>query len=227
LTNPVRIGDAVLYLGDCLDILPTLGKVDAVITDPPYGIKRDGKPRSTSSHGGHKGYKFKGWDVERPCKSVFRHMDNAGAVKIIWGGNYFAEMFPCTSKWLFWDKGQRIDQADGELAWTSMDGALRVFTLNRAAIAQDGAVHPTQKPVALMKWCIEQAGNPQSILDPFMGSGSTGVAAVALGRKFVGIERDPEYFDIACRRIEQAYKQRPLFEAEPAKAPEQLGLESA
>ena len=178
-------GSATLYLGDCRDILPTLGKVDAVITDPPYGIKRDGKPKSTSSHGGH-----------------------------VWGGNYFADLLPATSKWLFWDKGQRIDQADGELAWTSMEGAMRVYLLNRAAIAQDGAVHPTQKPVKLMAWCIEQAGNPKTILDPFMGSGTTGVAALQLGRSFIGIEKEQKYFDIACRRIEQAASQGQLFEPE-------------
>jgi DNA modification methylase len=208
----VEIGDATLYLGDCMDILPTLDKVDAVITDPPYGIKRDGKPKSTSSHGGHKGYEFLGWDQGRPSKDFFDCIIDKSDLQIVWGGNYFADFLPATSKWLFWDKGQRIDQADGELAWTSMDGAMRVFLLNRAAIASDGAVHPTQKPVRLMSWCIQQAGNPDTILDPFMGSGTTGVAAVQMGRKFIGIEREPKYFDIACQRIEQAYAQQSLFD---------------
>ena len=113
--------------------------------------------------------------------------------------------------WLFWDKGQRISQSDGELAFTNMQKALRVFTLNRASIAQDGAVHPTQKPLALMKWCIEQAGNPETILDPFMGSGTTGVAAVQMGRKFIGIEREQKYFDIACKRIEDAQRVSDMF----------------
>jgi site-specific DNA-methyltransferase (adenine-specific) len=209
--NKVEIGNATLYLGDCMDILPTLDKVDAVITDPPYGIKRDGKPQSTSSHGGHKGYKFLGWDSGRPSHEVFSKILVAGKVHVIWGGNYFADLLPPTSKWLFWDKGQRIDQADGELAWTSMDGAMRVFLLNRAAIATDGAVHPTQKPVRLMSWCIGQAGNPQTILDPFMGSGTTGVAAVQMGRKFIGIEREPKYFEIACKRIEDAQRVSDMF----------------
>lgn len=140
----------------------------------------------------------------------------AASVQIIWGGNYFADLLPATAKWLFWDKGQRIDQADGELAWTSLDGAMRVHLLNRAAIAQDGAVHPTQKPIRLMAWCIEQAGNPHTILDPFMGSGTTGVAAIQMGRKFIGIEREPKYFEIACRRIEQASKQVDMFVEKPA-----------
>ena len=207
----VEIGNATLYLGDCMDILPALDKVDAVITDPPYGIKRDGKPKSTSSHGGHKGYEFLGWDQGRPSKDFFDLIIEKSALQIVWGGNYFADLLPATSKWLFWDKGQRIDQADGELAWTSMDGAMRVYLLNRVAIAQDGAVHPTQKPLALMKWCIEQAGNPKTILDPFMGSGTTGVAAVQMGRKFIGIERETKYFEIACKRIEDAQRTFDMF----------------
>ncbi|KZC17031.1 hypothetical protein RHOFW510R12_01440 [Rhodanobacter sp. FW510-R12] len=210
-TRIETIGNATLYLGDCREILPTLPKVDAVITDPPYGIRRDGKPPSTSNHGGHKGYEFRGWDCERPNSELMSLVQAAGDVCVVWGGNYFADILPPRSKWLVWDKGQRIDQADAELAWTSQAGALRVFTLNRAAIAQDGAVHPTQKPVALMTWCIMQAADPASIVDPFMGSGSTGVAAMGLRRSFIGIERDPAYFDIACRRIEDAQRQGRLL----------------
>ena len=210
--NPVIIGDATLYLGDCGDILPTLPRVDAVITDPPYGMRRDGKPPSTSSHGGHKGYEFLGWDQEPPPSEVFEAIFAGSDLQVIWGGNFFPQHLPPSMGWLFWDKGQRIAQSDGELAFTNMQKALRVFTLNRAAIAQDGAVHPTQKPLALMKWCIEQAGHPQTILDPFMGSGTTGVAAVQMGRKFIGIEREPKYFDIACKRIEQAVAQGQLFQ---------------
>ena len=208
---PITIGNATLYLGDCREILPTLDKVDAVITDPPYGIKRDGKPQSTSSHGVHKGYEFLGWDNSRPQGSTFTQIITSSNVQVIWGGNYFADLLPPSSKWLFWDKGQRIDQADGELAWTSLDGAMRVFLLNRMAIALDGAVHPTQKPLRLMKWCIEQAGYPQTILDPYMGSGTTGVAAVQMGLSFIGIEIDPHYFDIACRRIEDSQRQKDMF----------------
>lgn len=221
--SPVIIGDATLYLGDCMDILPTLGMVDAVITDPPYGMKRDGKPMSTSSHGGHKGYEFLGWDQEVPDRRVFEEIFRLSDVQVIWGGNFFTNYLPPSMGWLFWDKGQRIAQSDGELAFTNMQKALRVFTLNRAAIAQDGAVHPTQKPLALMKWCIEQAGKPESILDPFMGSGTTGVAAIQMGRKFIGIEREPKYFEIACRRIERAQAQGQLFEPS-VKVAEQVGL---
>jgi site-specific DNA-methyltransferase (adenine-specific) len=208
---PLVIGRATLYLGDCMEILPTLSKVDAVITDPPYGMERDGKPQSTSSHGGHKGYEFKGWDMKPPSEALFAMLFRAADRQVIWGANFYPQHLPPSMGWLFWDKGQRISQSDGELAFTNMPKALRVFTLNRAAIATDGAVHPTQKPVALMKWCIEQAGDVLTILDPFMGSGSTGVAAVQMHRAFIGIERDPGYFEIACRRIEDAQRQSSLF----------------
>lgn len=219
----VVIGKATLYRGDCMEVLPTLPKVDAVITDPPYGINKDGQQQTTGGHGGRKAYEFLGWDGERPGDEVFRLILNAGKTHVIWGGNYFADLLPPTMRWLVWDKGQRINQSDGELAWTSIQAALRICTMNRVEIMQDGAVHPTQKPVRLMCWSIDQAGNPQSILDPFMGSGSTGVAAMQMGRQFIGIEREPKYFDIACRRIEQAQSQAQLFAPEAPKA-EQTSL---
>lgn len=206
------IGNATLYLGDCADILPTLNRVDAVITDPPYGIGKDGQMRTTGGNGGRKAYEFKGWDAERPSKQVFDLILTCSDNIIIWGGNYFADLLPPTSKWLVWDKGQRINQSDGELAWTSKPGALRIKTLNRVELMLDGAEHPTQKPLKLMRWCVEQFKDSVSILDPFMGSGSTGVAALDMQRQFVGIERDPGYFDIACKRIEEAQRQGSLFQ---------------
>ena len=209
--TPVVIGNATLYLGDCRDILPTLPKVDAVITDPPYGIDKDGQKRTTGGHGGRKAYEFLGWDAERPEPEVFDLILQAADASVIWGGNYFADLLPPTMRWLVWDKGQRINQSDGELAWTSMQAALRICTMNRVELLKDGAQHPTQKPVALMAWCIKQAGDPETILDPFMGSGTTGVACMNLGRKFIGIEREPKYFEIACRRIEDAQRQERLF----------------
>lgn len=220
------IGDAILYLGDCAEILPTLGKVDAVITDPPYGINKDGQQRTTGGHGGRKAYTFKGWDGERPDAAVFDLILKAADKHVIWGGNYFADLLPASMKWLVWDKGQRINQSDGELAYTSIQGALRICTMNRVELLTDGAEHPTQKPVRLMKWCVEQVGDALLILDPFMGSGSTGVAAIQMGRAFIGIERDPEYFGIACRRIEQAVSQGQLFAPAAPKAV-QLGLETS
>ena len=200
-----HIGDATLYLGDCREILPGLGKVDAVVTDPPYGIGKDGQKRTTGGHGGRKAYEFLGWDAERPAKETFDTILDSADQHVIWGGNYFADFFPASGKWLVWDKGQRINQSDGELAWTSNPGALRIFELNRVSLLVDGAVHPTQKPVEIMQWSILQLNEPQTILDPFMGSGTTGVACAKLGRKFIGIEIEERYFDIACKRIAAAY----------------------
>lgn len=212
MTNPVVIGDATLYLGDCLDVLPTLAKVDAVITDPPYGVGKDGQAESSGGHGGRKRHEFMGWDAERPSRSAFDLILAAADRHVIWGGNYFADLLPPTGKWLVWDKGQRISQSDGELAWTGQSGALRICIMNRVQLLLDGTDHPTQKPVKLMQWCIGQVGHPcKTVLDPFMGSGTTGVACANLGRKFIGIEIEPKYFDIACERIENAYRQQRMF----------------
>lgn len=207
-----RIGDAELWLGDARELLPTL-TADAVVTDPPYGIGRDGKPRSSSSHGGHKGYEFKGWDSLPPSGEVLDLLRSSAPVQVIWGGNYIADKLPASGKWLVWDKGQRIDQSDCELAWTSMGGALRVFTLNRVALLIEGAVHPTQKPVEVMAWSLDQAKllPGQSVMDPFMGSGTTGIACHRRGLRFTGIEIDKTYFDIARRRIEREASQGRLL----------------
>ena len=210
----VTIGDAVLYRADCMEILPTLGKVDAVITDPPYGIGQDGGAQRTRGSKRTNGDSL-GWDSSRPDPAVFSLMEAAGDVRIYWGGNYFADVLPPSMGWLYWEKRMGGDFADGELAWTSQDRALRQFSWFRK---NKGDEHPTQKPVELMRWCIEFCKNaPRTILDPFMGSGTTGVAALQLGRKFIGIERDPKYFDIACKRIEQAVSQGQLFAPEITK----------
>ena len=204
------IGDATLYLGDCLEILPTLEKVDAVVTDPPYGIGRDGQKQSTGRHGGRKGYEFMGWDSNRPDKEVFDLMLSIADKHVIWGGNYFADLLPASAGWLIWDKGQKLSQSDGELAWSNIGNAIRIRLLNRVELLKDGAEHPTQKPINLMTWCVEHTKGHR-ILDPFMGSGTTGVACMNLGRKFIGIEIERKYFDIACERIEAAQSQQRLF----------------
>jgi DNA modification methylase len=211
-SNPVIIGDATLYLGDCMDILPTLDKVDAVITDPPYGISRAGQQETFTKNAKHKRKHFDdlGWDNGRPSKEVFDLLLSIGNKSLFWGGNYFADMLPPTMGWLYWDKGQKgLSMSDGELAWTSEQKALRSIVVNRASLI--GSEHPTQKPIQVMTWSINQLGNPETILDPFMGSGTTGVASIQIGHKFIGIEREPKYFDIACQRIEQATKQDDMF----------------
>lgn len=213
----VEIGNATLYLGDCMDILPTLDKVDLLLTDPPYGIGADSHQGKIEN--GWKQYDKSGWDSKKPENDLIYLCIKKGKVCIIWGGNYFTNILPPSMQWLVWDKGQRgFSLADCEFAWSSQNNAARVFDYSRALAMQDGKQHPTQKPIALMKWCIEQCkNNPQTILDPFMGSGTTGVAAIQMGRKFIGIEREPKYFEIACKRIEQAVAQPQLFEPEPPK----------
>jgi DNA modification methylase len=220
----VIIGDCRLLLGDCLPIMRQLPNVDAVLTDPPYGIGKDGQKRTTGGNGGRKAYEFKGWDAQRPDARTFAEILKIAPVQIIWGGNYFADLLPATGQWLVWDKGQRINQSDGELAWTNRNGALRIFTLNRVSLMTDGAVHPTQKPIELMQWCLGFFLPAGVILDPFMGSGSTGVACVRRGYKFVGIERDPEYFDLACERIRKASAQPDMLLTLPAPEPVQQPL---
>ena len=197
-----HIGDATLYLGDCLEILPTLDKVDAVVTDPPYGINHDGQKESDGKHGGRKAYEFLGWDTQRPTKEVFMAILSIAKEAIIWGGNYFADYLPATSRWLVWDKGQRMKQSDGELAWTSLDGALRIKTLNRVSIMLDGAMHPTQKPVGLFVEIIKES-DCKTIVDPFLGSGSTLIAAEKTTKSHYGIEFEPAYVDLIIRRWQE------------------------
>jgi len=215
-----RIGDAELHLGDCLEILPTLGNVDAVVTDPPYGIGEDGG-RFRSRKGQNIRVLPKGnWDNTTPPQEAFDLIRACSVDQIIWGGNYFTDKLPPSKGWLYWQKLMGGDFSDGELAWTSRDRALREFT---KCPKNQGAEHPTQKPVEVMKWCIEFLADAKTILDPFMGSGSTGVACVKMGRRFIGIELHEPYFDIACRRIEEARKQPDMFIERP-KPPKQEAM---
>jgi DNA modification methylase len=214
------IGDCKLILGDCRDVLETVGPVDAVVTDPPYGIGEDG-----GKFRGRTGQRINvlpkmGWDVVRPEPEVFAALLRAAPLQIIWGGNYFADLLPPSKGWLYWQKLMGGDFSDGELAWTNRDRALREFS---CCPKGRGGLHPTQKPVEVMQWCLALIPEAHSIIDPFMGSGTTGVACANLGRSFIGIEREPSYFDIACRRIEAAYRQPRLFE-EPAPKPVQPSL---
>jgi site-specific DNA-methyltransferase (adenine-specific)/modification methylase len=216
----VEIGNATLYLGDCMDILPTLAKVDAVITDPPYGIGESSK--KNESRGGlakPKDYGFFDWDKAPPPDALIELMRTKGQHQAFFGGNYFT--LPPTSCWLVWDKlNGNNDFADCELAWTNWPKAVRRLQWRWNGMIRQGneeRYHPTQKPLEVMKWVIELCPKADTILDPFMGSGTTGVAAIQLGRKFIGIEREPKYFDIACQRIEQAVAQGQLFPLEPVK----------
>lgn len=202
--TPYYQDDAVtIYHGDAREILPTLGRFDLLLTDPPYGIGRDGQTPTTGGHGGRKGHVRHGWDDTRPDAETFALLLASADAAIVWGGNYFADLLPPTSGWLVWDKGQRINQSDGELAWTSREGALRILTMNRVEIMRDGSDHPTQKPVALMRWCLTFAPDAETVLDPFMGSGSTLRAAKSMQKRAVGIERVEAYCEQAARRCSQ------------------------
>ena len=219
MTEPVTIGRAKLYLGDCRDILPTLGKVDAVVTDPPYGIGESAGKAKTRTRSGNakwvKDYGDDSWDNAPIAPEIMARVRAAGRWNIIFGGNYYD--CPPAKCWLVWDKlNGDTDFADCELAWTNLPKAVRRIRFlwngwNRGGGESRGD-HPTQKPIGVMRWCIGHLPAPnQTILDPFMGSGTTGVAAVQMGRDFIGIEREPKYFDIACKRIEQAQRQGDLF----------------
>ena len=222
------IGDCELWLGDCREILPTLGKVDAVVTDPPYGIGESAK-KSASREVLAKptDYGNDDWDDEPAPPETIAWMLANSRWQIIFGGNYFD--LPPTPCVLVWDKlNGANDFADCELAWTNLPKAVRrlQWMWNGMIRAEKGPrVHLTQKPLGVMKWCIEHLPEPnRTILDPFMGSGTTLVAAVKLGRRGIGIERSAKYFDIACRRIEQAYAQPDLFVQPPQPKPVQASL---
>ena len=228
MTEPVIIGDATLYLGDCLEILPTLaaGSADAVVTDPPYGIGMAANPYRQR-------FKKAAWDNTVPPDTAFDEIRRISKHQIIWGGNHFTCLWktPCRG-FLFWDKCvHHNNRSDGEMAWTSFDSPPRriryMWDGNRYGFPEhricgvgkkSARVHPTEKPVEVMAWCIGLLPQANTILDPFMGSGTTGVASVRLGRKFIGIEIDPGYFDIACKRIEDAMTGGPLLASAKDKA---------
>lgn len=211
------IGDATLYLGDCREILPELGRVDAVVTDPPYGInyryhgggQGAGGPwltkKSKAIIGDAKPFDPRPW-LAYPC--------------VLFGADYYFKYLPSSGTWHAWDKRCNIcpprSQSDIELIWCSKPGPKRVCYhmwdgMVRASEVGMPREHPTQKPISVMQWCIQLCPGAKIILDPFMGSGTTGVAAIKLGRKFIGIEIEQAYFDIACRRISEALRQPDMF----------------
>jgi len=206
------IGDCRLILGDCREILPTLGKVDAVVTDPPYGI--GWKPRIN--------HQDQAW-IDEINFDICDFL--VGKYHLIWGGQYFAHMLPQADGWLTWCKrpisfdfsNDNRSYSTTELAWRDWgkakfmvhvwDGGMRAGKAENRTFC-----HPSQKPIEVMEWCIRQVpDDAETIFDPFMGSGTTGVACAKLGRKFIGIEIDSGYFEIACKRISDAYLQPDLF----------------
>ncbi len=201
-----RIGACELWLGDCREDLPASG---AIVTDPPYGIGMDGGKIGKAV------YEKKSWDA---TAADIKPLIAMNIPSIIWGGNYFD--VPPSDRWLVWDKkNDPTTFADCELAWTNIPGAVRVFRWLWSGPYQqkrEQRWHPTQKPLALMEWCLGFIADDLAILDPFMGSGTTLVACAKLGRRGIGIEIDQTYFDIACRRVEEAYRQPDMFVERPA-----------
>jgi DNA modification methylase len=235
VAREVQIGDCRLILADCRDVLPSLTGVDAVVTDPPYGAGFDTDSR-----------RFSGKNLEKPRGQGRSDRLIAGDDTqfdplpwlrfprvIMWGANFYAARLPLGST-LVWLKKYAEHYgtflSDAEIGWQK--GGCGVYAFHapdsngrrRMELSGDPfgeeTAHPTQKPLALMSWCIERLGlsTCSTILDPYMGSGSTGVAAIQRGHPFVGIECEPLYFETAVRRIEQAARQADLFHG-PAHAP--------
>lgn len=212
----VYLSDRVkLYHGDCLDFLKGFADqaIAAVITDPPYGLGENQK--RVLSRGRYHGranvltdYGAFDWDNEPASPEAIAHIRRIAKTQVIFGGNYFT--LPPTSCWFVWDKQQTGDFADAELAWTNLKSAVRIFRHQWNGFLReterDKRVHPAQKPVALMRWILEQLNLPagSTILDPYMGSGSVGIAAIQMGYQYIGMEKDPEYFKTARARLEDA-----------------------
>ncbi len=227
-----RIGGQRLILGDCLAVMPTLGRFDAVVTDPPYGIfkktdtggKMFGKETIYSTDD-----KAAGWDV-KPGPEVFAAI-MAMKKYVVWGGNYFADVMGASPGVMIWHKKTGNNSyADCEIAWTNATGTARIFEHQWCGAFKDSergqrAVHPTQKPVALMEWCLGFLPDAKTILDPFAGSGTTAVACQRMGRHCTAIELDPDYFEIMCKRVDEAARQPDMFIAPPAPHPTQEGFD--
>jgi len=206
-------GEATIYLGDCLEILPTLTGVDAVVTDPPYGMKNNVDSSRFTRRRGHGG-RFKEMiaNDDRPFDPTPYLRFNE---VIMFGANHYAKRLPIGTT-LVWLK--RFDGAfgsflsDAEIAWQK--GGCGVYAFRDLSMTSQALErkHPNQKPLPLMSWCVERVRGA-TILDPFMGSGTTGVACANLGRRFIGIEIEPKYYDIARKRISDAYAQGRLFDA--------------
>jgi len=190
---------------------------DLAIVDPPYGIKKDGQRKEVytgkKSKHNKKHYEYKGWDSETPTKEYFEELKRVSKNQIIWGANYFIEHLSSSSCFLFWDKGQKLDQADGELAYCSIQKPIRSITINRCFIAKNGgSIHPTQKPVALYKWLLDKyAKEGDKILDTHLGSGSIALACHDYKFDLTACELDTDYYNSAYKRFKQHSAQQALF----------------
>lgn len=212
-----HIGDCVLHLADCRELMPELGRVDAVITDPPYGIGFAAQPTKWQRRAGHAP---EAWDND--VVAFLPDLLALGRLQVVWGGNYYG--LPPSRGWLSWYKPDAPpSMANIELAWTNQDRNSRQISCSISATNAERVGHPTQKPLAVMVWTLNQFPEVNLVLDPFMGSGTTGVACAKLGRRFIGVEIHEPYFLLACDRIRKAYAQPDMFVA-PAPKPKQESL---
>lgn len=215
IKREVVIGDCRLLLGDCAAILPTLGKVDACVTDPPYGIGESAKKNNTrGTLAAPKDYGTDDWDQQPADQQVIRWLLENSRSQIIFGGNYFD--LPPSSCWLVWDKQNGDnDFADCELAWTNLPKAVRRIHWMWNGMLRKGKeerFHLTQKPLGVMEWTLGHLPDAvRTVLDPYAGSGTTGVACVKRRLQFIGIEREPHHFETMCARIRKAYAQPDMF----------------
>jgi site-specific DNA-methyltransferase (adenine-specific) len=208
-----------LYNMDCMELLKNTedNYFDLAIVDPPYGIKRSGQRKQVykgvKSKHNKKYYKDKEWDKEIPKKEYFKELKRVSKNQIIWGANYFIENLKNTSCFIFWDKGQKLNQADGEIAYCSIQKPIRSITINRAFISQKGgSIHPTQKPVKLYEWLLQNyAKEGDKILDTHLGSGSIAIACNRLKYELTACELDTEYFEASVKRYKEQTSQIQMF----------------
>ena len=197
--------------GDCLELMKGIPdkSIDLIVTDPPYGKKAD---KGTNGFGTSKNRRYQGgWDNQRPDKQVFDEMFRISKNLIIFGANYFCDMLPFSNHWIFWDKKGDIlfknPFADGELIYTTFTSPIKRVVFKQQGFitdSKDKRYHPTQKPSELIQMLIEQYSKEGDIvLDPFLGSGTTAVACVNTNRHYIGFELDPQYYDIACKRLDE------------------------
>jgi DNA modification methylase len=213
-----EIGEHRLLCGDSTDSdqvakLMNGEKAELLLTDPPYGIdygnqliKGNEYKEKTNKHG-WRNFGNPEWDKSKPESGVLQYFCSITNNQIIWGGNYFTDDLPPTMGWLIWDKGQRgFSLADGEMAWTSFNNALRIKEYARALANREEKNHPTQKPIEIIKWCLEYADRHSKeeiklILDPYFGSGTTLATMHQLKRKCYGMELDPKYCQVIVDRM--------------------------
>ena len=216
-----QLGKIQLINADCMRVLSELpdNAFDLAICDPPYGLGIDGQKACVCKNPKHnrKFHARKGWDDSTPTAEYFRELERVSHNQIIWGANYFVEhLTKGTKGWIVWFKGQTgLTMSDCELAYSSFNCPTRLITINRGVLAKQNTIHPTEKPVQLYSWLLQNyAKRGDKILDTHLGSGAICLAADSMGFEMTGIELDPEYYNAAKQRILYQQAQPRLFDAE-------------